>query len=91
MLLICSDETFYEVRFGREFIDGLGDEWASFLTMSDQSRAIIVETLGDMDNRNPYIRYYRESVKEVTDRWKSRNVRHTEMRELLEISNGTEE
>lgn len=57
--LIKSDGTFYELRFGQEFITRLSNEWQSFIALSPESRQVIFEAISDIDHMGPGVLRYR--------------------------------
>ncbi|BEO71801.1 hypothetical protein SMQE32_26200 [Serratia marcescens] len=63
--LLKSDGTYYEVRFGQEFINRINIDWNSFITLSADIRRIIFEAISDLGKMGPNIvRYRNEPFKE---------------------------
>lgn len=69
-LLVKYDETFYEVRFGIEYINEIANEFEAFINLSSDTRNIIFEALGDMRNGLMIIRYHRENYREYLDNFR---------------------
>lgn len=62
VLLIKNDSTFYEVRFGVEFLDELSQEYSAFVSMSSKNKHIIFDALDDVRSGIfPIVRYHREN------------------------------
>lgn len=57
--LIKSDRTFYELRFGQEFLNRIAIDWQSFITLTPQVRQVIFEAISDMGRMGPNILRYR--------------------------------
>lgn len=63
--LIKSDKTFYELRFGQEFLNKISLDWQSFTSLSDEVRQVIFEATSDVNRMGPRIlRYRSESFEE---------------------------
>lgn len=58
--LIKSDGTFYEFRFGQEFLGKIAMDWQSFTSLSPEVRHIIFEAISDMGNVGPGILRHRD-------------------------------
>lgn len=69
-LLVKYDETFYEVRFGIEYINEIANEFEAFINLPSDTRNIIFEALGDMRNGLMIIRYHRENYREYLDNFR---------------------
>lgn len=62
VLMIKNDSTFYEVRFGVEFLDELSQEYSAFVSMSSENKHIIFDALDDSrSGMFPIVRYHREN------------------------------
>jgi hypothetical protein len=68
-LLTKEDNTFYEVRFGIEYIHELSQEFEAFNSLSSEIKNIIFDSLSDMRNGLMIIRYRREDYKEYMNRF----------------------
>ncbi|MEL0578724.1 DUF4062 domain-containing protein [Pectobacterium punjabense] len=60
--LLKSDGTYYEVRFGQEFINRINIDWNSFVSLSTDIRKIIFEAISDLGRMGPVIVRYRNEV-----------------------------
>jgi len=58
--LIKEDGTFYELRFGEEFLNKISVDWQSFVALTEEVRRIIFETLSDMERMGPNVLRYRD-------------------------------
>lgn len=58
--LIKDDGTFYELRFGQEFLTKIAIDWQSFVSLSREVRQIIFEAISDMGHMGPGILRYRD-------------------------------
>ncbi|MGG7944568.1 DUF4062 domain-containing protein [Klebsiella aerogenes] len=58
--LLKSDGTYYEVRFGQEFINRISIDWNSFITLSTDIRHIIFEAISDLGKMGPGIVRYKD-------------------------------
>ncbi|WMW76922.1 DUF4062 domain-containing protein [Flavobacterium sp. 20NA77.7] len=68
-LLVKNDNTFYEVRFGSEYIDELSQEFEAFNSLPSETKNIIFDALADMRNGLMIIRYHREDYREYMNRF----------------------
>lgn len=88
LLLVCSNDTFYEMRYGREVFDNLGNEWEAYIKLKDKSREIILETLREEYRGVSMVRYIDESVEKYSRRyeeeWQNRQIRQVEIEEIIE-------
>lgn len=57
--LIKSDGTFYELRFGQDFLNKIAIDWQSFALLSREVRQVIFEAISDMGRVGPGILRYR--------------------------------
>lgn len=57
--LVKSNGTFYELRFGQDFLSRLSNEWQSFIALPTESRRIIIESISDIDHMGPGVLRYR--------------------------------
>lgn len=63
--LIKEDGTFYEMRFGQEFLSRIAIDWQSFVSLTSEVRQIIFEAISDMGHMGPsLLRYRGESFEE---------------------------
>ncbi|AZR39531.1 hypothetical protein MTMN5_00048 [Marinobacter salarius] len=63
--LIKSDGTFYELRFGEEFLNKISIDWHSFISLPAEVRQVVFEAISDMGRMGPGIlRYRNESFEE---------------------------
>jgi hypothetical protein len=69
-LLVKNDETFYEVRFGIEYINEIANEFEAFINLPSDTRNIIFDALGDMRNGLMIIRYHSENYREYLDNFR---------------------
>lgn len=58
--LVKSDGTYYELRFGQEFINRINIDWNSFTVLTPDVRRIIFEAISDMGRMGPGIVRYRD-------------------------------
>lgn len=77
--LIKSDGTFYELRFGQEFLSRLSNEWQSFIALPPESRRVIFEAISDIDHMGPGILRYRS---EQFEDYYSDNIEDEKTKEL---------
>jgi len=68
-LMIKSDNSFYEIRFGREYLDELALEFEAFNTLSNETKNIVFHALADMRSGLMIIRYHREDYREYLDKF----------------------
>ena len=89
--LVRSDGTFYELRFGQDFLNKISIDWHSFTSLSAEVRQVIFEAISDMGRVGPGILRYRdeqfdEYFKEYLDKKESRTISLEEfMKEEVEI------
>lgn len=57
--LIKEDGTFFELRFGQEFLNRLSNEWQSFVTLDSEARRVIFEAISEIDHMSPGVLRYR--------------------------------
>ncbi len=69
-LLVKNDETFYEVRFGIDYINEIAQEFEAFINLPSDTRNIIFDALGDMRSGLMIIRYHRENYREYLDNFR---------------------
>lgn len=69
-LLVKNDESFYEVRYGMEYISELAQEFEAFVNLPSETRNIIFDALGDMRSGLMIIRYHRENYREYLDNFR---------------------
>ncbi len=76
MALIKSDRTFYELRFGNNFLSRISADWQTFISLPSNIRQIIFEAISDMDRMGPNVlryrnerfeEYYKDILNEVED------------------------
>ena len=58
--LIKEDGTFYELRFGQEFLTKIAIDWQSFVLLSAEVRQIIFEAISELGHMGPGILRYRD-------------------------------
>ena len=58
--LIRSDGTFYELRFGADFLNRIALDWQSFSTLTAEVRQVIFDAISDMGRMGPGILRYRK-------------------------------
>lgn len=62
--LLKSDGTYYEVRFGQDFLNRINIDWNSFVSLSPDIRHIIFEAISELGRMGPgIVRYKNESFK----------------------------
>lgn len=59
--MIKEDRTFYELRFGEEFINRISMDWHSFSSLPSEQREVIFDALSDMDGMGMNILRYRDT------------------------------
>lgn len=57
--LIKEDGTFYEFRFGQEFLTKLAIDWQSFILLTSEVRQIIFEAISELGSMGPGVLRYR--------------------------------
>lgn len=57
--LIKSDGTFYELRFNQEFLNRIGIDWQSYISLTSEVRQIIFDAISDMGRMGPGVLRYR--------------------------------
>ena len=57
--LVCSDNTFYELRFPSDYLSSLSNDWQLFKTLSSNVRKVIYEATNDYDRMGPRLLRYR--------------------------------
>ncbi len=57
--LIKEDGTFFELRFGQEFLNRLSNEWQSFVALDAEARRVIFEAISEIDHMSPSLLRYR--------------------------------
>lgn len=63
--LIKSDGTYYELRFGQDFINRINIDWNSFIALTPDVRHVIFEAISDMGRMGPgIVRYHEENFEE---------------------------
>ncbi|WP_156000847.1 DUF4062 domain-containing protein [Thioalkalivibrio sp. ALJT] len=77
--LVRSDGTFYELRFGQEFLNRVSIDWQSFASLSPEVRQVIFEAISDMERLGPRILRYRDEqfddyFKEYLEKQESRTI-----------------
>ena len=60
--LVKSDGTYYELRFGQEFLNRINIDWNSFITLTTDVRHVIFEAISDMGRMGPGIVRYRDEL-----------------------------
>ncbi|MGG8472730.1 DUF4062 domain-containing protein [Rahnella sp. PAMC25617] len=60
--LLKSDGTFYELRFGQEFLNRVNIDWNSFITLTVDVRQVIFEAITDIGRMGPGIVRYRDEL-----------------------------
>lgn len=58
--LIRKDGTFYELRFGQEFLSRIAIDWQSFVSLTPEVRQIIFEAISDMGHMGPGVLRFRD-------------------------------
>jgi len=60
--LVKSDGTYYELRFGQEFLNRINIDWNSFMTLTTDVRHVIFEAISDMGRMGPGIVRYKDEL-----------------------------
>ncbi|HEM7757006.1 DUF4062 domain-containing protein [Acinetobacter baumannii] len=68
VLLIKEDRTFFEFRMSIEVLNNISLDWESFIKLSENTREIIVEALGDMRTSIGTLRYIKEPLESFMNR-----------------------
>ncbi len=68
-ILVKADNTFYEMRFGREYLDELALEFDAFNKLSTETKNIIFDALGDMRIAAIVVRHNKEDYREYLERF----------------------
>lgn len=74
-LLIKEDYTYFELRFGYEFIDEMEFEFNSFMDLPHDVRKIIFEALNEMPHSNILLRYRSENINRFLNRYHEENMK----------------
>lgn len=74
-LLIKDDYTFFELRFGYEFIDEMEFEFNSFMELPNDVRKIIFDALVEMPHSNMLLRYRNENINRFLNRYHEENMK----------------
>lgn len=69
-LLVKNDDSFYEVRYGMEYINELAQEFEAFVNLPSETRNIIFDALGDMRSGLMVIRYHRDNYREYLENFR---------------------
>ncbi len=59
--MLKEDRTFYELRFGEEFLNRISMDWHSFSSLPSEQREVIFDALSDMDGMGMHILRYRDT------------------------------
>lgn len=71
--LIKKDETFYELRFPKRFLNSLSIDWQSYSSLSKDVKQIIFEAINDMDRSSLILlRYRNEKYSEYIKRFEQK-------------------
>lgn len=91
--LIKTDGTFYEMRFPREYLTRIAMDWASFVALGTDVRAIVFEAISDMGHMGPgMLRYRGEQFEEYfSEQLAKEEVKELTLEELLADSQATGE
>ena len=89
-LLIKGDYTFFELRFGYEFIDEMEFEFNSFMELPNEVRKIIFEALSEMPHSNMLLRYRNENINRFLNRYHEENMKKDLESNLNEEENSEE-
>ncbi|MFA3762242.1 DUF4062 domain-containing protein [Yersinia sp. 2466 StPb PI] len=60
--LLKSDGTYYEVRFGQEFLNRINIDWNSFITLTTDIRHVIFDAIIDIGRMGPGVVRYKDEV-----------------------------
>lgn len=93
--LVRSDGTFYELRYGEEFLNRISIDWQSFISLSPEIRQVIFEAISDMDRLGPRVIRLREQqfdeyFKEYLEKQESRSLTMT-IEEFIREESGSDE
>lgn len=72
-LLVKEDLTFYELRFGREYLDDMSLDFEAFMHLSSDIRKIIFDALAEMPHSMMNVRYKRENINVYMNRYYEEN------------------
>lgn len=72
-LLVKEDDTFYELRLGREYLDDISLDFEAFVLLSSENRKIIFDALAEMPHSSMNVRYRREDVNDYVGRYFEKN------------------
>lgn len=67
-LMVKSDNTFYGIRFGRDYLDELALEFEAFNNLPTETKNIIFDALSEMRGGLMIVRYHREDYREFLDK-----------------------
>jgi len=84
--LIKSDNTFYELRTGQEFLNRITIEWQSFTSLPQESRQIILDAVSDAGKMGPeMVKYRNENFDEYFAEYLSKDENEKSSKTLGEI------
>lgn len=72
-LLVKEDLTFYELRFGKEYLDDMSLEFEAFMHLPTDVRKIVFDALKEMPYSNMTVRYKRENINLYLSRYYEEN------------------
>lgn len=72
-LLVKEDMTFYEFRFGREYLDDMSLDFEAFMHLTSDIRKIIFDALAEMPHAMMNVRYRRENLNVYMNRYYEAN------------------
>lgn len=74
-LLIKNDYTFFELRFGFDYVHEMEFEFNSFIDLPHDIRKIIFEALSEMPHSNMLLRYRGENINKFLNRYNEENMK----------------
>ena len=65
LYLVCKDNTYYEMRGHRHLLEKFAEEWEDYIKISNNNRAVIVDTLKEIGRGYIPIRHIDEDFKNI--------------------------
>jgi hypothetical protein len=83
-LMVKADNTFYGIRFGRDYLNEFILEFEAFTELPTETRNIIFDALSDMGNNIMSVRYFREDYREFINRYQQEFLNNGQLYEIEE-------
>lgn len=86
-LMVKADNSFYGIRFGREYLNEFILEFEAFVELPTETRNIIFDALSDMGHNIMTVRYIREDYREYINRYQQEYLNNRQLFEIEEEQN----